>query len=100
MADREPIEVPTAEYQGLENHRTSQRYLDNQRKQREARGITEDQWHAEIIEQLEYLVGPLLPWQRFWVIAAVSGRGVEWAQTRLNPHYHFLGLPCAICGRR
>ena len=92
-------ELPTSEFSPIEELSHSQRYQKARERYWESRGITELEYYEEVIDLLETATGELSGWQRFYVIAAVSGRGVEWAQTRKRPHYHIVGLPCAICGR-
>jgi hypothetical protein len=91
--------MPTASYEPIDTLRISHRYLENQRRMRESRDVTEQQVFENILERIEEIVGPLLDWQKVYAYAAISGRGVEWAQTRGSSHYHIVGLPCAICGR-
>jgi pimeloyl-CoA synthetase len=98
MAD-EPAERITT-YDPIETVKREERYRDNLRKQWEARGVTEDVFLNEAVDLIENtFTGPLYEWQRFYIAAAISGRGVEWTQTRRGSHFHILGLPCSICGR-
>lgn len=92
-------EVPTASYEGIDQLRISDRYLLRQEEYRSKRGLSEEDYWKSIIEHIESVTGPLVDWQRVFAIAAISGRGVEWAQTRGAPHYHIVGLPCSICSR-
>lgn len=89
--------VPTAEYESLDQLRISKRYLDNQERYRISHGLHEEELHLDLIRRVEEVVGPLLDWQKVYFIAAVSGRGVEWAQTRRGSHFHIVDLPCAVC---
>lgn len=86
--------------EGLERLRNSDPWFRNREKYFDTHGITEDEYHQDILASVEEITGPLSGWQRFYLVAAVSGRGVEWAQTRGRPHYHIVGLPCSVCGRR
>jgi hypothetical protein len=85
---------------GIEVVRNSDVWYKRRERYIAERGLTEDEYHQEILGTIEEITGPLWPWQRFYLIAAVSGRGVEWAQTRGRPHYHIVGLPCPVCSRR
>lgn len=90
--------IPTSSYEYIGDLRVSGRYLENQRKRREEHGLEEEEIHKQIIESIERIVGPLLDWQIMWAIAAISGRGVEWTQTRKGSHFHIMDLPCPVCG--
>lgn len=92
-------ELPNSEYEAIDECAASFRFIRSQQQRFEGRGLTEAQYHEQVIEAVEAVTGRLDDWQRFYVVAAVSGRGVEWAQTRRGSHYHIMGLPCTICGR-
>lgn len=93
--------VPIGMYNSFEKQpKVSDRYERNQERYRDQRKLTELEWLEEIIRLVESATGPLEEWQKFYIVAAVSGRGVEWSQTRRGSHYHIMGLPCPICGRR
>lgn len=94
----EPV-VPDVEYESIDVLRISGRYLDNKDRYLKSHGLTQEEYFESIISAIEAITGPLVGWQRFYTIAAVSGRGVEWASTRGRPHYHIVGLSCSICGR-
>jgi len=96
----DPI-VQTSEYEPINNHpKVSLRYERNQERYREQRGLNELEHLDAIVKHVEAVTGELSDWQQFYIIAAVSGRGVEWSQTRRGSHYHIVGLPCAVCGGR
>lgn len=76
------------------------RYRDRFVGRFESRDLPEGQFLDDIITAVEDVSGPLSEWQKFWIAGVVSGRGVEWSQTRRGSHYHIVGLPCPICGRR
>jgi hypothetical protein len=88
------------EYESIQDATIDPRYRDRIRTKFEERGLSELDYLNEVADYIERETGPLSPWQRFYVIAVVSGRRVEWAQARGGPHYHVVGLPCTICGRR
>jgi hypothetical protein len=98
MEEGEPF--PTGVYEGIDECRASPVYLENQRRYFLKREIgTDEEYYREIVEKIEEITGPLLDWQIVYAVAAISGRGVEWAQARVNSHYHIVGLSCTICGR-
>lgn len=92
-------ELTTGSYERIEDGRVDGRYRDNIRKQWEKRGVSEEEYYAGIINWITTSVGPLAQWQEFYLLVALSGRRVEWSQTRAGSHYHLVGLPCSICGR-
>lgn len=96
----EPIIVPDAYTDHLEACRGSDRWIEQREEYFASRGLTELEYYQQILEAIEEITGPMLEWQRFYAIGAISGRGVERAQTRGRPHYHIVGLPCSVCGRR
>lgn len=91
--------LTTGTYDRIEEAAPAGRYRDNIRKKWEKRGISEEEYYAEIINGITGTVGPLSPWQQFYILAALSGRRMEWSQTRAGSHYHLVGLPCSICSR-
>ena len=96
-APEEPL--PTGAWESLAQLKANDRYIANRDNYRLTHGQTLEDEYQAIVDALESIVGPLLAWQKFWIYAAVSGRGVEWTQTRGGSHYHIVGLPCSICGR-
>jgi hypothetical protein len=92
-------DLPTGDRHAIEDLRMADRYPDNIRRIRESRGILEEEVWADIIRGVEEITGRLSEGQRFYIIAAVSGRRVEWAQARGDSHYHLMGIPCTVCGR-
>lgn len=93
-------ELVTGSFEPTEEIGREERYRDNQRKAWEKRELTEEEYYSEVIANLEAVIGgPLYDYQRFWILASISGRRVEWTQARRGSHYHIVGLPCSICGR-
>lgn len=90
----------TGAHESLEFVKPLDRYRDNFRKRFEERGVSEEEYLAEIVEYIQKETGRLADYQLFFITAALSGRRVEWTQARSGSHYHIVGLPCSICGRR
>lgn len=100
MSETPEEPLPTDCEDPLEELRASYRYAQNRARYRHEHGLTVETEYRGIIEAVEKICGPMLDWQRFWIYAAASGRGVEWTQARRGArgHYHLVGLPCTICG--
>lgn len=99
MSETPEDPLPTGAYEDLGRLKASDRYIKNRDRYRLTHGQTLEDEYRSVIEAIETIVGPMLDWQRFWIYAAISGRGVEWTQTRGRSHYHIVGVPCSICGR-
>jgi len=96
MSDR----LQLGEFQPVTELAIAPRFRTNFVRKFESRDLTEEEFFEQIIETIEQISGPLSEWQKFYICGVVSGRGVEWSQTRRGPHYHIVGLPCPICRRR
>lgn len=94
------LEWLAAEEENIDQLQTSEQHQKHIENYYKSRGLSQEQFFEDIIERTEQITGPLVNWQRFYLIAAVSGRGVQWAQTRGRPHYHIVGISCPICGRQ
>jgi hypothetical protein len=102
MADEEQprtMQLIDVEEKNIDQLRAGDRWLRNREAYWAKRGLNESEYYQDILQDIERVTGPLMGWQKFYIIAAVSGRGVEWAQTRGRAHYHIVGLPCSICRR-
>ena len=88
------------EFSGTDRPDLKPRWKENQARISQSRGLSEDDYTEGIFKSIEQITGPLSAWQKFWMRAILSGRRVEWTQTRRGPHYHIVGLPCSICGGR
>jgi hypothetical protein len=94
-----PPQLIDAEEKNIDVLRAPDRWLRNREAYWQKRELNESEYYQDIIDAVEHITGPLLGWQKFYLVASVSGRGVEWAQTRGRSHYHIVGLPCSICRR-